>query len=338
MVHNALQREWARTGVGRDAAAANGRVVTGVYPPGPKEHMSEEREINGRFSGSKSRLFLSPGLYLISTPIGNARDITLRALDVLALADVLYAEDTRVTAKLLALHAITRPLSSYREHNAARIENRILAELAGGKIVGLVSDAGTPLISDPGARLVRAAIDAGHLVTAVPGPSAVTTALSLAGLPVENFTFAGFLSSKANERRREIAKLAPIPTTLLLFESPNRVAATLADLATILGDRPAAVARELTKLHEELRRAPLSVLAAHYEESGAPRGEVVIVVAPPSEPGSHAQDSEALDRRIREELERRPLKEAASIVAGQLGLPRRAVYARALELKADGAK
>ena len=295
--------------------------------------MSEERETTGRISGSKSRLPAGPGLYLISTPIGNARDITLRALDLLVAADVLYAEDTRVTAKLLALHAINRSLQSYREHNAARVEQRILAELAAGKVVGLVSDAGTPLISDPGDRLVRAAIDAGHIVTAVPGASAVTTALSLAGLPSGRFTFAGFLSAKANERRREIASLAAIPTTLLFFESPNRLGATLADLATILGDRPAAIARELTKLHEELRRGSLSELAAHYDAAGAPRGEVVIVVGPPSEQREPAQDASALDRRIIDELARHPLKDAAAIVAGQLGLPRRAVYARALELK-----
>ena len=309
-----------------------------IVPQGRKSVMSEERETNGQVAGSKSRPSLSPGLYLISTPIGNARDITLRALDVLAGADVLYAEDTRVTAKLLAVHRLSRPLHSYREHNAARIEDRILAELANGRVVGLVSDAGTPLISDPGARLVRAAIEGGHHVTAVPGPSAVTTALALAGLPTENFTFAGFLSPKANERRREIAKLRLVPTTLLFFESPNRLAATLADLKAILGERPAAVARELTKMHEELRRAPLSALAAHYETSGAPRGEVVIVVGPPAEAEPQVQDGATLDRRILDELERRPVKDAAAIVAGQLGLPRRVVYARAIELKAAQVK
>jgi 16S rRNA (cytidine1402-2'-O)-methyltransferase len=300
--------------------------------------MSEECETNGRIPGSKSRLRLLPGLYLIATPIGNARDITLRALDVLAGADVLYAEDTRVTAKLLALHNLSRTLQSYREHNAARAEARILAELAAQKSVGLVSDAGTPLISDPGARLVRAVIEAGHRVTAVPGPSAVTTALGLAGLPTEHFTFFGFMSAKPNERRREIAKLSVVPTTLLFFESPNRLAAALADLAAILGDRPAAVGRELTKLHEEFRRGSLSALAADYQSAGTPRGEVVIVVGPPAESSAHPQESSALDRRILEELARRPLKDAAAIVAGQLGLPRRAVYARALELKSEQAK
>ena len=307
-------------------------------PQGRKSMMSEERETNGRISGSKSRLPLSPGLYLISTPIGNARDITLRALDVLAGADVLYAEDTRVTAKLLSLHGLNRSLQSYREHNAARVEGRILGELAAHKVVGLVSDAGTPLISDPGARLVRAAIEAGHHVTVVPGPSAVTAALALAALPVENFTFAGFLSAKPNERRREIARFTLVPTTLLFFESPNRLAATLADLAAILGDRPAAVARELTKLHEELRRGSLAALSAHYQAAGAPRGEIVIVVAPPSEERVDAGKGASLDQRILDELSSRPVKEAAAIVAGQLGLPRRAVYARALELKSERTK
>jgi 16S rRNA (cytidine1402-2'-O)-methyltransferase len=299
--------------------------------------MSEERETNGPIPGSKSHLTFAPGLYLIATPIGNSRDITLRALDLLAAADVLYAEDTRVTAKLLAIHSLRRPLQSYREHNAARIEERILGELAHRKVVGLVSDAGTPLISDPGARLVRAAIEAGHPVTSVPGPSAVTTALALSGLSADQFTFAGFLSPKANERRREIAKFSHVPTTLVFFESPNRLAATLADLATVLGDRPAAVARELTKLHEELRRAPLADLSVHYERAGAPKGEVVIVVGPPNEL-EPARDGLALDERILEELARHPLKEAASIVAGQLGLPRRVVYARALELRAERSK
>jgi 16S rRNA (cytidine1402-2'-O)-methyltransferase len=307
------------------------------FPQGRKSVMSKERETNGPISGSKSHPPPAPGLYLISTPIGNARDITLRALDLLAAADVLYAEDTRVTAKLLAIHGIGRPLQSYREHNAERVERKILNELAAGKVVGLVSDAGTPLISDPGDRLVRAAIEAGHHVTAIPGASAVTTALSLAGLPSDRFSFAGFLAAKANERRREIASLTAIPTTLIFFESPNRLAATLADLETVLGDRPAAIARELTKLHEELRRGTLSALAAHYQEAGAPRGEVVIVVAPP-EARAEPHDAAALDRRILAELERRPVKDAAAIVAGQLGLSRRAVYARALELKAEGAK
>ncbi len=296
--------------------------------------MSEEGETNGRIPGSKSRQSFAPGLYLIATPIGNARDITLRALDVLAAADVLYAEDTRVTAKLLTIHGLSRPLQSYHEHNAARIEGRILAELANGKRVGLVSDAGMPLISDPGARLVRAAIEAGHTVTSVPGPSAVTTAMALAGLPSDQFTFAGFLPQKTNERRRAIAKLSHVPTTLVVFESPNRLAATLTDLAQLLGNRSAAVARELTKLHEELRRAPLAELAAHYEGAGAPKGEIVIVVAPPVE-AEPAQDGVTLDRRILQELERHPVKEAAAIVSAQLGLPRRTVYARALELKAE---
>ncbi|MBI1211501.1 MAG: 16S rRNA (cytidine(1402)-2'-O)-methyltransferase [Alphaproteobacteria bacterium] len=296
--------------------------------------MSRESETNGRIPGSKSHLPLSPGLYLIATPIGNARDITLRALDVLAGADVLYAEDTRVTAKLLALHGLSRPLKSYREHNAARIEQHILAELANGKVVGMVSDAGMPLISDPGARLVEAAIDAGHPVTTVPGPSAVTTAIALSGLPSAQFSFVGFLSAKPNERRREISKFGHVPTTLVFFESPNRLAATLADLASLLGNRQAAVARELTKLHEEVRRAPLADLAAHYAHAGAPKGEVVVVVGPPDE-AEPAHDNAALDRRILEELTRHPVKEAAAIVAGQLGLPRRTVYARALELKSE---
>ena len=327
---------FARAGAGPEQSidAQTVGLSLAFVPQGRKSVMNEERETNGRIPGSKSHLPLSPGLYLIATPIGNARDITLRALDLLARADVLYAEDTRVTAKLLALHGLGRPLQSYREHNAARLEERILSELSSGKVVGLVSDAGMPLISDPGARLVRAAVDGGHPVTAVPGASAVTTAIALAGLPSDQFAFIGFLSAKANERRREISKFGHVPTTLVFFESPNRLGETLADLASLLGNRDAAVARELTKLHEEVRRAPLADLAAHYARAGAPKGEVVIVVGPPSEAEPH-QDAAALDRRILEELERHPVKEAAAIVAGQLGLPRRVVYARALELKSE---
>lgn len=306
-------------------------------PQGRKSVMSEEAETNGRGPGSKSQPPVAPGLYLIATPIGNARDITLRGLDLLASADVLYAEDTRVSAKLLALHGLKRPLQSYREHNAGRVEDKILNELAKGKSVGLVSDAGMPLVSDPGERLVRAALAAGHPVTVVPGASAVTTAIALSGLPSSNFTFLGFLSAKANERRREISRFGQIPTTLVLFESPNRLGETLADLASLLGNRQAAVARELTKLHEEVRRAPLADLAAHYESAAAPKGEIVIVVAPPQEE-DRTVDSAALDGRILEELGRHSVKEAAAIVAGQLGLPRRAVYARALELKSERSK
>jgi 16S rRNA (cytidine1402-2'-O)-methyltransferase len=279
---------------------------------------------------------LSPGLYLVATPIGNASDITLRALHVLEAADAVFAEDTRVTSKLLALHALARPLHSYREHNADQAERDILRHLAEGRTVALVSDAGTPLISDPGQRLVQTVVAHGHAVFPIPGASAPLAALTASGLAGERFLFAGFLPSRATERRRTIRELEAVPATLVFFEAPSRLAESLADLAAMLGPRPAAVARELTKLHEEIRRGPLNELAAHYADGGETRGEIVIVVAPPS--GEVAAPSIAsLDTRLAEELKRHPVKDAATIVAAALGLPRREVYARALELKKEAA-
>ena len=239
--------------------------------------VNEGQKTNGRPRRSKSEGGLSPGLYLVATPIGNADDITLRAIHVLRAADAVFAEDTRVTAKLLTLHGLTRPLHSYREHNAARAEQDILRHLGEGRAVALVSDAGTPLISDPGQRLVRAVVSQGFTVTPVPGASAPLAALTASGLAGERFLFAGFLPQRGTERRRVIRELVAAPATLVFFEAPSRVGESLADLAAILGPRPAAVAREVTKLHEEFRRAPLDELAVHYE-SNAARGEIVIVV------------------------------------------------------------
>jgi 16S rRNA (cytidine1402-2'-O)-methyltransferase len=275
---------------------------------------------------------LAPGLYLVATPIGNAGDITLRALQVLQAADAVFAEDTRVTAKLLALHALTRPLQSYREHNADQAEREILRHLADGRSVALVSDAGTPLISDPGQRLVQTVVAEGHDVFPIPGASAAIAALTASGLAGERFLFAGFLPARAVERRRAIRELETVPATLVFFEAPNRLADALADLAAILGPRPAAVARELTKLYEEIRREPLDALASRYAQAGDVKGEIVIVVAPPSETGAPGT-ADALDERLKHELARHPVKDAAAIVAAALGLPRREVYARALELK-----
>lgn len=280
---------------------------------------------------------MSPGLYLVATPIGNAADITLRALHVLATADAVFAEDTRVTAKLLALHALARPLHSYREHNADSAEREILRHLGEGRSVAVVSDAGTPLISDPGRRLVETIIAEGHAVVPVPGASAPLAALTASGLAGERFLFAGFLPARATERRRAIRELEGVPATLVFFEAPSRLAESLADLAAILGDRAAAIARELTKLHEEIRRATLPDLAQHYAAAGEVKGEIVIVVAAPGERKSEA-NAAALDARLTEELKRHPVKDAAAIVAAALGLPRREVYARALELRKGAAE
>src|SRR5690348_3531261 len=245
---------------------------------------------------------LAPGLHIVSTPIGNLGDITLRALTALAAADLIACEDTRVTRKLLDRYAIATPLTPYHDHNAAQARPALLRRLAEGAAVALVSDAGTPLISDPGFKLVRAAQDAGHLVTALPGASAVLTALSVAGLPTDQFFFAGFLPPKQAARRTRIAELASLPGTLVLFETGPRIAAALVDLVAGLGaEREAALCRELTKLHEEIRRGGLKSLADACA-GGEPRGEIVIVIAPPKAPlPTGAGESETL---LRNALER----------------------------------
>jgi 16S rRNA (cytidine1402-2'-O)-methyltransferase len=273
----------------------------------------------------------APGLYLVATPIGHAEDITLRALALLAQADVVACEDTRVTGKLLHLHGIQRPLIAYHEHNAKRQRPLILARLAAGEVVALASDAGTPLISDPGYKLVRDAIAQGHPVTTLPGPSAPLAALLLSGLPTDRFAFLGFLPPKAGARGHAIDAVAGFPGTTLIFESAHRLADTLADLHERLGDRPAAVARELTKLFEEVRRGPLSALARHYREAGPPKGEIVIAVGG-AEPQTERVAPDELDRRLEAALAGSSVKDAAQSVADALGLKRREVYQRALQL------
>ena len=274
---------------------------------------------------------LAPGLYLVATPIGNLGDITLRALQTLAGADLIACEDTRVTRKLLDRYAIATPLTPYHDHNAAKARPGLLRRLAEGAAIALVSDAGTPLVSDPGFKLVRAAQDASHLVTALPGPSAVLTALTVAGLPTDQFFFAGFLPPKQAARRARIAELAPLPATLVLFESGPRIAATLADLAAGLGvNREAALCRELTKLHEEVRRGELASLAEACTGDEL-RGEIVVVIAPPPAPAQiGAAESEGL---LRDALERLSLKDAVAEVAQLTGKRRREIYQSALALQ-----
>lgn len=274
---------------------------------------------------------LAPGLYLVATPIGSARDITLRALDILAGADVLAAEDTRRARHLLDIHGVRREargLVPYHDHNGAAQRPRLLAALAEGRSVALVSDAGTPLVADPGYRLAVEAIAAGHAVHAAPGASAVLAALSVAGLPTDRFLFAGFAPPKRAARLRFLAEIASVPATLVLYESPRRLAEALADMAEALGPaRPAAVCRELTKRFEETRRAPLGALAEAYAGEDDPKGEIVVVIGPPvAEPVGEA----ALDAALDAALGRLSVKDAAAEVARALGLPRRVVYARAL--------
>jgi 16S rRNA (cytidine1402-2'-O)-methyltransferase len=300
---------------------------------GDERSQATGRQAEGKPPDGKAPGPLAPGLHIVATPIGNLRDISLRALDTLRGADLIAAEDTRVFAKLASAHGIAVPTVSYSDATQDANEPRLLRALAEGKRVALVSDAGMPLISDPGYRLVRAALAAGHAVTAVPGPSAVPMALALSGLPTDRFFFGGFLPAKAGERRRMIAEAAQIPATLVFFEAPHRLAASLADLVELLGDRPAAVARELTKLFEEVRRQPLSELAAHYAGVEA-KGEIALVIGPPGE--AEAPTADALDAALRDALAGASVKDAAAEVAARFGLRRREVYARALELKRQG--
>lgn len=278
---------------------------------------------------------LEAGLHIVATPIGNMGDITLRALDVLRAADLIACEDTRVFAKLASHYGISVPTVAYSDATQEAAEPRLVRALADGKRVALVSDAGMPLISDPGYRLVRAALAGGHRVSAAPGASAVPMALALAGLPTDRFFFAGFLPAKSTERRRAIGEAAQVPSTLVFFEAPHRLAEALQDLAALLGDRPAAVARELTKLFEEVRRASLGELARHYAAHPDVKGEIVIVVGPPSE--ETAQSAETIDEALRTAMTAASVKDAAAEVAARYGLKRRDVYARALELKRGAA-
>ena len=277
---------------------------------------------------------LRPGLTLIATPIGNAGDITLRALDALRDADAIAAEDTRVARRLMDIHGVSlggRPLIPYHDHNAASAMPRLLELLKGGGRVVFLSDAGTPMVADPGYRLAKAVLAEGIPLEATPGPCAAIMALTLSGLPSDRFTFAGFPPNKREARRTFLRELAPLPTTLILYESPKRLAASLADMLEVFGPRDAAVARELTKMFEETRRGSLETLAEMYAEEGAPKGEVVVVVGPPSAPEPAGEAD--IEAALREALETMTTKDAAKTVATELGLPRKQVYERALALK-----
>ena len=276
---------------------------------------------------------IAPGLVLVSTPIGNLADISSRALDVLRQADLVLCEDTRTTARLLMHHGITVRTSPLHDHNEEGRIPALLDALSGGAKVALVSDAGTPLVSDPGYRLVRAALAAGLPVSAVPGPNAAVMALILSGLPPQPFLFLGFPPPRSAARLAAFGKLraaerAGLSATLLWHEAPHRLAESLADLAAQFGDRPAAVARELTKRFEEVRRGSLPQLAAHYAAAVA-RGEITIAVGPAAEGFADAED---LDEQLRKALEQNSLKDAAAMVSAATGLPRKVVYARALAL------
>lgn len=302
--------------------------------------MSDEKHASVREGAGASRFTafglaaeaepIAPGLHIVATPIGNLKDITFRALGTLAAADAVLAEDTRVTKVLLAHYGITTPLIGYHEHNAEQMRPKVLARLMAGEALALVSDAGTPLVSDPGYRLVEDALAHDIAVTSNPGPSAVLTALVVSGLPTDRFFFEGFLPSRSGARRTRLAALAGVPSTLVFFESPRRVAEMLADASAVLGNRQAAVARELTKLYEEVRRDTLPALAQSYAEE-TPRGEIVVLIGPPAE-GAQALTEAERDTRIITALKTHSVKDAAAIVAAETGQPKREVYARALQL------
>ena len=285
-------------------------------------------EPNPRTGASK----LAPGLYVVATPLGNLGDISRRAIEVLTTADLVACEDTRVTGRLFQALGLTPPrLVRYDDHAGEGTRAMLLDQIRAGKAVALVSDAGTPLVADPGYRLVRAAHDEGLRVMTVPGPSAMIAALSIAGLPSDRFLCSGFLPQRSGARRKALGELAAVPATLVFPEAPHRLAESLADMAAVLGPREAVIARELTKLFEETRRGSLDALATYYAESGPPKGEVVVVIAPPGETDRQAE-AETLDARLSRALETESVRDAAAAVATATGLPRRQVYARALEL------
>lgn len=299
-----------------------------------KKRARTKKQPQAKMGGAK----MDAGLYIVATPIGNADDITLRALATLEQADLIACEDTRVTGKLLAFYGIAARKIPYHEHNAARAGPILLRHLERGQAVALVSDAGTPLISDPGYRLVNACHDAGIPVTVIPGASAPIAALAVSGLPSDRFLFAGFLPVKQAARRKTLKELSSVRATLVLFESPRRLAASLGDMAAILGHRKAAVARELTKFFEEVRRATLEELARHYREAGPPKGEVVIVVAPPEKSALLAADAVDIDAQLGAALKSLGVRDAAAKVAAATGVSKRELYSRALALTGRGGR
>ena len=275
----------------------------------------------------------APGLHLVATPIGNLRDVTLRALEVLAAADLIACEDTRRSRTLLDHYGISTPATAYHDHNAAIARPKLIARLEAGAAIALISDAGTPLVSDPGFKLVRETLRAGAGITAVPGPSALLAALSVSGMPADRFFFEGFLPPKESQRRARIKEIKSIPASLILFESGPRIGAALNDLAAEFGRREAAICRELTKLHEEIRRGELATLAGDYADGAETRGEIVIVISPPEQ-----EDAASLvnhDSLLQDALRRLSLKDAVAEIAARTGAPRRMIYQRALALREE---
>ncbi len=286
-------------------------------------------KLNKKDHRKNNRKKIESGLYIVSTPIGNLGDMTFRARDILEQADIIACEDTRVTGKLLAHFQIKSPTMSYHDHNEQKVLPQLLKHLAEGQIVALVSDAGTPLISDPGYRLVKEAREAGHMVSSIPGASAVLAALASAGLPTDRFMFAGFLPGKTRARQKMLEELSAVKATLVFYESAKRLKDSLRDILDVLGDRQAAVCRELTKLFEEVRRGSIAALVGHYNQADRPKGEIVIIIGPPV---AAEVTPDQLDDALSHALAHLSVKEAVASVTYTLGLKRKQVYARALKL------
>lgn len=279
---------------------------------------------------------LEPGLYVVATPIGNLRDITLRALDILASVDVIYAEDTRQSRKLLDAYGIKKPLRPYHDHNGAVVRPEILRALEEGKAIALVSDAGTPLISDPGYKLVRDVVDQGKRVIPLPGPSAVIAALSAAGLPTDTFVFAGFLPPKKTARQSRLKELSALKGTLVFYETGPRIMEVLGDIITVLGDVDTVIAREITKRFEEFRRGRASALSSDMEDQPPPKGEIVLLIH--NEETARETSEADIDAFLVESTNEHGLKEAAARAARQFGGSKRTYYARAQALKDQATK
>jgi len=309
-------------------AAKSGNAPFGIIEAAPQQERSYT-VAGHRIAAPRA----AAGLHLVATPIGNLGDITLRALETLAGVDLIACEDTRVTMRLLERYGIHAPLTAYHDHNAAAARPKLLARLAQGEAIALVSDAGTPLISDPGFKLAREAMSTGIALHALPGASSVLAALSVAALPTDRFYFEGFLPHKDGARRNRLQEIASIDATLVLFEGGSRIVESVRDLAAVLGPRDAAICRELTKLHEEVRRGSLADLASLPAEEWETRGEFVVVVAPPQ---PHALSDSDVDAHLIRALQNNSLKDAVSAVADLAQRPRRDVYARALELTKTG--
>ncbi|MEZ5690521.1 MAG: 16S rRNA (cytidine(1402)-2'-O)-methyltransferase [Rickettsiales bacterium] len=272
------------------------------------------------------------GLYVVSTPIGNMEDITLRAINILKIVDLVACEDTRVSGKLLSHYGIKKELISYNDHNAGKQKDKIIHAINEGKRVALISDAGTPLISDPGYRLIQEAIENNIYITAIPGASSVITSLCVSGLPTDKFFFGGFLPNKENALKKHLNNLTSIPATLIFFESARRLVKTLNIMNEIFGDRKAAISRELTKLYEENKRGTLSEILTDIESNGAPRGEIVILISPPNS-NKLINDSQEIENEIKNILQTKSIKETVAIVVEKTGISRKIIYEKTLKIK-----